>query len=191
MEDVIVEGRYAEPATPEAVLERGRSRRFCFDLYRSHTVTHDLALDGQHICCVFRAPDAESVRRALARIGVVPPERVWTASLEGAAGDMADLARPAGAAAEHGALVLVERDFAEPVDFAAVQALEDAGSWCLDQHHLRFLDTFFAKDQRRISCFYAAPDAEAVRLTNRRLQLPFESIWSARVFVPDAARGAS
>ena len=187
MEHVIVEGRYSEPTTPEAVIERGEGQRFCFDLYGSHPVTYYLALDGGHICCGFRAPDAESVRRALARIGVLPPERVWTASLEGAAGDVADLARAASSAAGRGALVLVERDFALPVDFAAVQALEDAGSWCLDQHHVRFLGTFFAKDRRRMICLYAAPDAETVRLTNRRLQLPFERAWSARVFGPDAA----
>jgi hypothetical protein len=186
MEHVIVEGRYPEPTTPEAVIERGQSQRFCFDLYRSHPVAHYLALDGAHICCVFRAPDAESVRRALAKIGVLPPERVWTASLEGAAGDMADLARAARGVAASGALVLVERDFADPVDFAAVQALEDAGSWCLDQHHIRFLGTFFAKDRRRMICLYAAPDAESVRLTNRRLKLPFERAWAARVFGPDA-----
>jgi hypothetical protein len=187
MEHVIVEGRYPEPTTPEAVIERGEGQRFCFDLYRSHPVTHYLALDGAHICCVFRAPDAESVRRALAKIGVLPPERVWTASLEGATGDMTDLARAASRAAASGALVLVERDFADPVDFAAVQALEDAGSWCLDQHHIRFLGTFFAKDRRRMICLYAAPDAESVRLTNRRLRLPFERAWAARVFGPDAS----
>ena len=186
MEHVIVEGRYPEPTTPEAVLERGLGQRFCFNLYRSHPVTHYLGLDGVRMCCVFRAPDAESVRRALAKIGVLPPERVWSASLEGAAGDVADLALAARAAAEHAALVLVERDFAEPVDFAAVQALEDAGGWCLEQHHIRFLGTFFAKDRQRMICLYAAPDAEAVRHTNRRLQLPFERAWAARVFGPDA-----
>ena len=105
MEHVIVEGRYPEPTTPEAVIERGRGQRFCFDLYRSHPVTHYLALDGVNMCCVFRAPDAELVRRALAKIGVLPPDRVWTASLEGRDGDMADLARAASLAAGSEALV--------------------------------------------------------------------------------------
>ena len=187
MEHVIVEGRYPEPTTPQAVMERGEGQRFCFDLYRSHPVTHYLALDGVNMCCVFRAPDAESVRRTLAKIGVLPPDRVWTASLEGRDGDMADLARAASLAAGSEALVLVERDFAEPVDFAAVQAMEDAGCWCLDQHHVSFLGTFFAKDRRRMICLYAAPDAESVRITNRRLRLSFERAWAARVFGPDAA----
>lgn len=185
MEHVIVEGRYAEVTTPEAVLRRGMDQRFCFDLYRSHPVIHFLTLDGTHICCVFRAPDAESVRRALDKIAVLPPERVWAASLEGTDGDLASLARATASAAERGAAVLVERDFAAPVDFAAVQALEDQGSWCLDRHHVRFLGTFFARDRRRMICLYAAPDAEAVRHTNRRLDLPFTRAWAARVFGTD------
>jgi hypothetical protein len=185
MEHVIVEGRYPEPNTPEAILERGRGQRFCFDLYRSHPVSHYLALDGVQICCVFRAPDAESVRRALAKIGVLPPDRVWTASLEGPSSDRASLARAADAAAAQGALVLVERDFAQPVDLAALQAMEDEGRWCLDQHQVRFLGTFLAKDRQRMICLYAAPDAEAVRRVNTRLNLPFARAWAARVFGPD------
>ena len=186
MEHVIVEGRYPEPTTPEALLERDQTQRCCFDLYRSRPVTHYLALDGTQICCVFRAPDAESVRRALDKAGRTPPERVWTASLEGTPHDPHSLAVATAVAAETGSLVLVERSFAEPVAFDDVQALEDQGSWCLDQHHVRFLGTFFAKDRRRMICLYTAPDAETVRLTNRRLDMPFEAAWAARAFTPDS-----
>jgi hypothetical protein len=186
MEHVIVEGRYPEPTTPEALLERGKAQRFCFDLHRSHPVSHFLSLDGSQICCVFRSPDAESVRRALRSVGVLPPDRVWTASLEGPPdGDMAALHAAAAAAAEREALVLVERDFPEPVRFPDVQALEDRGAWCLDLYGIRFLGSFFARDQRRMICLYAAPDAEAVRRTNTRLALPFERAWPARVVGSD------
>ena len=187
MELVVVEGRYQEPTTPEAVVERGRGQRFCFDLYGSHPVTHYLALDGSHICCIFRAPDAEAVRQSLKEIGVLPPDRVWTASLEGAPKDAIELAERAIAASQTGALVLVERSFAAPVDFPDVQALEDRGQWCLDLNGVRFLATFFARDRTRMICLYAAPDAEAVRRTNTRLDLPFERVWPACVFGPDAA----
>jgi hypothetical protein len=187
MEHVIVEGRYAEPTTPEAVVERGRGQRFCFDLYRSHPVTHYLSLDGSHILCVFRAPDAEAVRRSLKAIGVLPPDRVWTASLEGKAADPVELAAMAIAAGSTGSVVLVERSFAEPVAFADVQALEDRGQWCLDLNGVRFLATFFARDRRRMVCLYAAPDSEAVRRTNARLDLPFDRVWAARAFGAESA----
>jgi hypothetical protein len=187
MELVIVEGRYPEPTTPEAVIERDRGQRFCFDLYRSHPVTHYLALDGSHICCVFRAPDAEAVRRSLKEIDVLPPDRIWTASLEGAPLGPVELAEQAIALSRTRAVVLVERSFAEPVEFPDVQAMEDRGQWCLDLNGISFLASFFARDRTRMVCVYAAPDAEAVRRTNTRLGLPFERVWPARVFAPDAA----
>ncbi len=39
-------------------------------------------------------------------------------------------------------------------------------------------------------CLYAAPDAESVRLTNQRLQLPFAGVWAARVCRPDSQPAA-
>lgn len=187
MEHVIVEGRYLEPTTPEAIQKRGLGQRFCFDLYRSHPVTHYLSLDGAHILCVFRAPDAEAVRRSLNAIGVLPPDRVWTASLEGPFADPPALAAEAIAAGGSGSVVLVERSFPAPVVFAEVQAIEDRGQWCLDLNGVRFLATFFARDGRRMVCLYAAPDSEAVRRTNARLHLPFDRVWAARVFGPEPA----
>jgi len=187
MELVIVEGRYPEPTTPEAVIERARGQRFCFDLYRSHPVTHYLARDGSHICCVFRAPDADAVRCSLKEIDVLPPDRIWTASLEGAPLGPVELAEQAIALSRTRAVVLVERSFAEPIEFPDVQALEDRGQWCLDLNGISFLASFFARDRTRMVCVYAAPDAEAVRRTNTRLGLPFERVWPARVFAPDAA----
>jgi hypothetical protein len=188
MEHVIVEGSYATPKTPEAVLAGDLADRPCFDFYRSHPVVHFLSIDGTQICCVFTAPDAESVRRALKQIDTAPPNHVYAASIEGGAGDLAALQRRATEAMQAGALVLVERSFAAPVDFAAVQALEDRGSWCLDLHGISFLATFFARHRRRMICLYAAPDSEAVRLTNSKLEMPHDRVWAARVFGPASAQ---
>lgn len=191
MELVIVEGRYPEPTTAAGVLERDIAQRWCFDVYRSHPVTHFLSPDGSRICCVFHAPDAESVRRALDKIAVLPPERVWTASLHaptdesGESVAMTELRARASAAAERAAVVLVTRAFPQPVTFESVQALEDAGAWCLRINDVRFLGSFFARDRQRMICLYAAPDAEAVRRANKRVGLPFEDVWSSLVLAPD------
>jgi hypothetical protein len=75
-------------------------------------------------------------------------------------------------------LVVVERRFADPVEFEDIQALEDAGSWCLDLHHVRFLKTLFSRDCRRMLCFYEAPDAEAVRLAESKAHVPFDRAWT-------------
>jgi hypothetical protein len=164
MEHVIVEGSYATPKTPQAVLAGDFADRPCFDFYRSRPVVHFLSIDGTRICCVYAA------------------------SIEGCTGDLPSLQRRAAAAMDAGALVLVERSFPAPVDFAAVQALEDRGSWCLDLHGITFLATFFARDRRRMICVYAAPDSEAVRLTNGKLEMPHDRVWAARVFGPASAQ---
>ena len=76
--------------------------------------------------------------------------------------------------------VVVERSFAEPVAFEDVQALEDRGGWCLEAHGVRFLRTWFSRDRRRMICLYEAPDAESVRLAERKAGVPFDRAWSAR-----------
>lgn len=76
-------------------------------------------------------------------------------------------------------LVIVERSFEEPVDVAALNAREQAGSWCLDQYRVRFLRTLVARDGKRMLCIYDAPDAEAVRVSQRTLDMPVDRVWAA------------
>lgn len=76
-------------------------------------------------------------------------------------------------------LVVVERGFEEPTAFADVAALEEAVGWCLKQHQVEFLVSYFSADRRRMVCLYEAPDAEAVRRTQVQGKLPFEAIWSS------------
>jgi hypothetical protein len=75
--------------------------------------------------------------------------------------------------------VMVERSFPAPVAFEEIQALEDAGAWCLETHQVAFSKTYFSKDRRRMLCLNRAPDAEAIRAANRQLELPVRSIWTA------------
>jgi len=82
--------------------------------------------------------------------------------------------------------VVVERHFEDPVEFSAIQALEDRGAWCLQEHHVRFLRTWFSKDRRRMVCFYEAPDAESVRIAQRKAGMPLDRVWtSTRNPVPE------
>ncbi len=77
--------------------------------------------------------------------------------------------------------IVVERGFDEPTELAPAQAAEDAVAWCLEQHGVTFLRTYHAVDRRRMVCIYQAPDAEAVRATQRRAGLPVERAWAAHV----------
>jgi uncharacterized protein DUF4242 len=75
--------------------------------------------------------------------------------------------------------VIVERSFEEPMEFAAIQAIEDRGAWCLEEHRVRFVRTYFSKDRRRMICLYEAPDADSVRIAQQKAGMPLDRVWSA------------
>ncbi|MGB5812817.1 MAG: DUF4242 domain-containing protein [Polyangiales bacterium] len=77
--------------------------------------------------------------------------------------------------------IIVERKLEDAPDFEALQALEDAVAWCLEQHRVTFVRSYFSNDRRTMVCEYDAPDAEAVRTVQRTGNLPYESIWAAEV----------
>ena len=78
-EYVVVERLFPEPVTPEFFANALREKGWCLDLHRAEYVEGYLATDGLRAVCVFRAPDAESVRLANNQAGV-PYAKVWTAS---------------------------------------------------------------------------------------------------------------
>ena len=74
--------------------------------------------------------------------------------------------------------VLLERSFAEPVTFDGAHALEEAKGWCLEQHRVQWVRSYFATDGRRSLCMYHAPDAESVRIAQQKAGLPFDAAWT-------------
>jgi hypothetical protein len=80
-------------------------------------------------------------------------------------------------------VVLVERSFAQPVDF---DDFRGRGVSCLEAHRARFLRAYFSRDRLRMICLFEAPDAESVRVAQEKSGLPFEAAWTARV-VPHGA----
>lgn len=178
MERVVVENAYDPPVVPEAFAGALAPATPCFELHQaSHRRAH-VALDGHKSACVFHAPDAEAVRIALRQLGE-HAALVWSATVHDP---------PSGAAAadllrDGATVIVVERSFPEPVALADVQAIEDRGAWCLEEHGVRFLRTYAARDQRRMLCLYAASDAESVRLAQTRAGVPFDRAWPARLLL--------
>ena len=82
------------------------------------------------------------------------------------------------------ALVVVERAFDDPASFDELQARETEGAWCLDMHNVKFLQTYFSADRKTMICLYEAPDSESVRVAQNRIGMPFERVWTARLFDP-------
>nr|WP_246390065.1 DUF4242 domain-containing protein [Halomonas cerina] len=124
--------------------------------------------------CHFQSPDAEGARVGLRQAGA-DVSQLWAGTVHEALGQP-------GSAGN----VLVERAFSDPIDLATIQAIEDAGATCLQNHRVRFLRTFFSLDRRRMLCLYQAPDAEAVRIAQRQAGMPVEAVWAFHWVTPPA-----
>ena len=167
---VMMERQLDAPVSLDDIGAMDAQAAWCREQYRVDHVCSFLSTDGRELLCAFADPDAEAVRSVLQRLEM-PYRRVWGATLQGPD------TRPPGSG-----VVLVDRSFATPVAFDGLQAQEDAGAWCLAQHGVRHLRSYFARDRQRMICVYAAPDAEAVRSVQRQVGLPHDRVWAAQLW---------
>jgi hypothetical protein len=169
---VILEREFDPRLTPDEFRCMALDSVDCLSMYRVEWQESMLATDGTRLLCRFQAPDAESVRQVAQGPGV-RARVAWT-------GTVHDTGR------DGTANVLVARRFDEPTTVEAMQAIEDAGAWCLEQRRVTFLRTFFSTDCRRMLCLYQAPDAESVRQAQREAGMPVERVWACRTFSPES-----
>jgi len=175
MTEVFLERDFDPGLTAEDVWDMVRETGHCFQMHGALWHGSLLAADGRHMLCHFSSPDAESVRIALRQSGTQPGP-VWAGTVHEA---------PKLPEADPGySNVAVTRSWTEPVQLADIQAIENAGAWCLDAHGVQFVRTFFAADRRRMVCLYRAPDAESVRLAQVQAGMPVEHIWTFRPLGP-------
>ncbi len=171
MTEVFLQRSFDPPLTEDGFRAMARDSESCFGLYRVEWQESFLSADGRRLICRLAAPDVEAARGAFRKSG--SPEVVpWAGSVHDASA--------AGAPSADEANVLVERSFEEPVTLEEIQAIEDAGAWCLEAHDVRFARTFFSLDRKRMICLYRAPDAEAVRLAQRKAEMPVDAVWGFR-----------
>jgi hypothetical protein len=175
MSDVFLERDFSPPISAGDVLQMARDGAHCFGLYHIDWQGSLLSAGGRHMLCHFSSPDTDSVRLALRQAGSVDG-RVWPGTVHLAAGF--------DPTSDGQANVVVTRQWDRPVTLEEIQAIEDAGAWCLDSHRVRFVRTYFATDHRRMACLYQAPDAEAVRLAQSQAGLPVERVWAFEAVSP-------
>jgi hypothetical protein len=168
--EAFLERTFDEPLTPADLVGGARESQWCFDLHRVRWNGSFLGLDGCTLVCAFSAPDMESARLAM-RGPDTDLSRFWPATLHGG--------RP-----EIVPNVIVERTFAAPVRYEDIKALGEAKAWCLDAYKVKYSHTAFSLDCRRMLCFYAAPDAEAVRSVQREAGAPFDAVWAGTLVAP-------
>lgn len=164
MTRLFLEREFEPHLTPRDVVSMARGSGWCFDAYNVEWHGSLLSADGRCMVCQFSGADAEAVRMALRRIEA-DMARLWIGTVHDA---------PVAGSAN----VLVERSFDAPVAIEDLQAKEDAKSWCLETHQVKFVQSFFARDRRRMLCLYEGPDAEAVRAAQREAEMPVDRVWA-------------
>ncbi len=177
MADLFMERHFDCPVSVADLHVQFSSARTCLDLHRINWQASLLSTDGRHCICHFSATDAESLVIAMRQTGTTVGA-IWPGTVHSAAGD--------ASAAQATANVIVSRRFEEPVTLDSVQAIEDAGAWCLEAHNVRFLRTFFSRNRMRMICLYRAPDAESVRLAQRQAGMPVERVWRFTQVIPES-----
>jgi len=175
MTELFLERRFDTPLAAEGVFSMALEAGHCFNMHRVEWRLSLLSRDGNRMVCWFRAPDTESARIAM-RQSDIDMRVLWRGSVH----DKPGLTQQELAAAN----VLVERRFDNPVTLQEIQAIEDAGIWCLETRDVRFVRTFFSTDQKRMLCLYQAPDAESVRLAQRMARVPFDDAWAFQILCP-------
>ena len=182
MADVFLEQRFDPPVTVAGLLEQFTLANNCFEIHRISWQASLLSADGERSVCQFSCADPESLRIALRQVGATV-ESIWSGTIHQAPGLSTAMQRSAN--------VIVTRRFDEPVKLQSVQAIEDAGIWCLEAHKVKFIRTFFSRDRKRMICLYCAPDAESVRLAQRQAGMPVDRVWSFNPVCPGTAQSAS
>jgi len=175
MNDIFLEREFDPGISAADVDDMARDSGHCFQLYGVHWNCSLLARGGRRMLCHFSSPDAESVRIALRQSGS-PEGIVWFGSVHEA---------PGLPGADPGySNVLVTRSWSQPVELGDIQAIEDAGAWCLEAHDVQFVRTFFAVNRMRMACLYRAPDAESVRRAQLQAGMPVERVWAFEALTP-------
>jgi hypothetical protein len=80
LETVVVERTFEQPVDVAAMQESEKEAHWCLELHNVTFIQSYISPDRRRVICIYKGPDAESVRIAntTARL---PFDRVWTASL--------------------------------------------------------------------------------------------------------------
>ena len=81
--------------------------------------------------------------------------------------------------------LIVERTFDEPLTDESLAAVMERMGPCLEEYGVTWVRSYFSDDRRRMICHYEAPDAEAVRASNRAAEALFDHVWSADILSED------
>lgn len=154
MVPVIFDADFDQPTTLSQMLDMQRADRGCLDLHDCHGLIHSLSMDARRGLCLYEAPDAEAVRRALDSFGNPASLRAWTASSAYAEGYGRD-AWPWGRCS----FAITYHDLSADEARHRFQRRPAAAG----TSEVRVLGDFLSLDGTRAIRLYETPDMDAVR----------------------------
>jgi hypothetical protein len=176
---VVVERLLSQPTTLKDIEALDRAGEWCITANGAAAVLHAIAPGGTRSLCIYRAPDADAMRRVADRLSAGIPSVIWPATehWSSAGGSGPELV----CEEDERVIGLVERHFDRPTTFSEADAVESAQGHCLKIARVRFLRSYMSRDGRQMLCLYAAPDLEAIRSANRLIDLPMSEVLAVRV----------
>jgi hypothetical protein len=134
-----------------------------------------LSSDRTRMICIFDAPDAESVRESYKK-GGGGFKHIWTG----------ELIFPEGVQPPQNESMLKIFEGTFPGGFT--QAEWDEANHhvlpCYAEHGVEWVQSYVSRDRTRVVCELNSPDAEIIRTTHRKFDIPCDRIWSAIVIKP-------
>ena len=172
---VIVETLVDYPLTPEQLTATDLQVLACLDERQATWHYSLLSSDRHRMLCLFEAPDAESVRESY-RKGGGDFKQIWAA----------ELILPDGRQPQRNESIL--KVFEGCFPGGVTQAEWDEANRhvlpCYAERGVEWVRSYVSSDRTRVVCELNSPDAEIIRETHRKFDIPFDRVWSAMVIKP-------
>jgi len=147
----------------------------CLEVREVDWVYSFVAQDGSRSICEFAAPYAEAVRESC-RESRMPFDRVWSSEIwiTGQQTNPIEDKEP----------IVVEVTFDLPVTQEMCDTNKKQAEGCLSELGVFPTYSLVSMDGRRSICFFWASSAEDVRSLYRKVGMPFDRIWRAKLITP-------
>ncbi|MEO0826480.1 MAG: DUF4242 domain-containing protein [Cyanobacteria bacterium J06642_9] len=175
MSFVVVETQSDTPLYPEIPNEVVLRTEECLAERNCKWLYTLLSSERHRMICTFEAPDTESVRESFRRGGTAF-SRMWS-------GEIVMPEAPPSTPNEKG-LKVFEHTYPQGFTWKQWDETNRRVLPCHAERGVEWVQSYVSSDRTRVICEINAPDAEVIRETYRRLNVPFDRGWSAMVIKP-------
>jgi hypothetical protein len=169
---VVVETSVDQPITAEFLKDADSRVLPCLQARNAVWRYSLLSSNRQRMICTFEAPDAESVRESYRKAGI-GFGKMWAAQIITPDGIPPVWDEPN--------LKVIESTYPNGFTDEQWQNATQLLLPCYADHNIEWIRSYVSLDRTRMVCELNAPDAETIRQTHRKFEIPFDSLWSAQL----------